>query len=213
MGRIAVLLADHQAMVREGIAALLNNSDEMWVSAEAANGIGVMRHLEQSPADVVVMEFTLASQDSGSTIDFIRRGFPHTRLIILANPGTTDYALHMMETGANGYVLKSSGISELIQAIRTVHLGQKYISDEIKSEITQRLHNPRTQRRGIGLLSRREFQMLRLLARGSRISECAEQMCVSQSTASTYRARIMDKLNLRSTGEIIRYAVQQGISE
>ena len=213
MGRISVLLADNQAMVREGIAALLNSSDEMYVTAQAESSLEVMRHLERAPLDVIVMEFSLANQDSGNTIDYIRRGFPQTKLIILANPSLTDYALHMMETGANGYVLKTSDISELINAIRSVHLGQKFISDEIKSEITRRLHSPHSTRLGIERLSKREFQMLQLLARGSRISECAEHMCVSQSTASTYRARIMDKLNLRSTGEIIRYAVQQGISE
>ena len=117
----------------------------------------------------------------------------------------------MLESGAHGYLIKSAAVDELVEAIRTVCDGGIYISPAVADEVLQQLRRPKRERVGLEALSQREFDLLRILGAGKTLQQCAQQMKVSTSTASTYRSRVMTKLNLESTAELIRFALEHKV--
>jgi DNA-binding NarL/FixJ family response regulator len=121
------------------------------------------------------------------------------------------YAVKALEAGAHGYLIKSAAIDELVKAIAAVRRGEVYISPQVSHEVIRNLCRPKRQRSGLEALSQREFDVLRILGSGKTLQECARRMQISTSTASTYRARIMEKLGLDSTAELIRFSLENGL--
>ena len=150
---------------------------------------------------------------SGQTVtEFLQRRYPDIKVIILTMHEAVHYARLALEAGAVGYLLKSKAIEELIEAIETVYRGDTYVTADIRESLLDcMLHAPKAKA-GIGALSKREFQLLCLLSSGNTMHECAQHMCVGDSTVSSYRRRIMEKLNLSSTADISRFAIENNIS-
>jgi DNA-binding NarL/FixJ family response regulator len=136
---------------------------------------------------------------------------PDIKILVLTVHENIHYAVRVLETGAHGYLIKSAAVDELVEAIENVHEGRIYMSQKISSEVLQHLRRPKRERVGLESLSQREFAFLRLLGSGKSLQESAKNMKISTSTASTYRSRIMGKLNLASTADLIRYAIEHDV--
>ena len=133
------------------------------------------------------------------------------KILILTVHENIHYAVKVLESGAHGYVVKSAAVAELVEAIHAVSAGEVYISPKVSQKVMQHLRRPKKDRVGLEALSQREFELLRLLGAGMSLKECAERLAISTSSASTYRARILEKLNLHSTAEVIRFALENDI--
>lgn len=208
---IRIVLADDHAMVREALARILNEATGIDVVAQACDGRETLDAVETVRPDVLVMDYSMPQSDALEVIEQLRAHHPDLEILVLTVHENIQYALRALEAGAQGYLIKSAATEELVEAIRQVHAGRVYLSASIAQPVLQRLRKPKSRRSGLDALSPREFTCLRLLGSGRTLMQCAREMHVGVSTASTYRARIMQKLDLDSTAELIRFAVEHDL--
>lgn len=208
---IRVVLADDHEMVREALARILQESGKIQVVAQAKHAAQALEVVRASRPDVVVLDYSMPDQGAPAVIVKLLRLPAPARILVLTVHENIHYAVRALESGAHGYLIKSAAVDELVEAIETVHRGRLYLSPRVSQDVLQHLRRPRRQRVGLDSLSEREFDLLRMLGAGKTLQRCAEQMKVSTSTASTYRSRILDKLGLKSTAELIRFALDHDI--
>jgi DNA-binding NarL/FixJ family response regulator len=210
-GMIRVLLADDHAMVREALAQILEESGSMRVVGQAASGPETVDMAAKTRPDVIVLDYSMPDLDTPSTIQLLLRRWPHLKILVLTVHENIHYAVKVLESGAHGYVVKSAAVGELVEAIKAVSGGEIYISPKVSQRVIQHLRRPKKDRVGLEALSQREFELLRVLGAGMGLKESAKHLKISISSASTYRSRLMDKLNLHNTAEIIRFALENNI--
>lgn len=208
---IRVVLADDHTMVREALARILGEAPGIDIVAQACDGAEVIPAVTASAADVLVLDYSMPDHDPIGVIDALLKRQPGLKILVLTVHENIHYALRVLEAGAQGYLIKSAAADELVQAIRAVWTARVYLSESISQEVLQRLRKPRSHRTGLEALSPREFTLLRMLGAGRTLQQCALEMHVSVSTASTYRARLLRKLDLDSTAEMIRFAVDHDL--
>lgn len=209
--RIRVVLADDHSMVREALARILEDSGAVTVVGQASDGLQVMRTVETTHPECVVLDYSMPNLDAPAVIETLLRRQASLKILVLTVHENIHYAIRVLESGAHGYLIKSAAVDELVEAIKVVHGGGIYISPKVSDEVLQHLRRPKRERVGLEALSQREFDLLRILGAGKTLQQCAQQMKVSTSTASTYRARVMEKLNLESTAELIRFALEHNV--
>ena len=209
--RIRVVLADDHAMVREALARILEDSGAVSVVGQASDGLQVLQTVEATKPECVVLDYSMPNLDAPGVIDSLLRRQRGIKILVLTVHENIHYAIRVLESGAHGYLIKSAAIDELVLAIKSVHSGGIYISPKVSDEVLQHLRRPKRERVGLEALSQREFDLLRLLGAAKSLQQCPKQMKVSTSTASTYRARVMEKLNLESTAELIRFALEHNV--
>lgn len=207
---ISVVLADDHAMVREGLAQILMDSKAVTVIGQAGDGLEALKLAQEKGPDIVILDYTMPKMDGASATKEIRASCPDVKILILTVHENIHYAIKAMQAGAHGFVLKAAAVEELVRGIHAVSNGKMFISEGIREKLIENLPS-KSERSGVKALSAREFQLLRLLGSGLKLQECAKAMKVTQSTASTYRSRLMEKLGLRSTAEIIRFALENSI--
>jgi DNA-binding NarL/FixJ family response regulator len=210
-GIIRVVLADDHAMVREALAQILEESGCLRVVGQAANGPEALEVAAKTQPDVMVLDYSMPGLDAAAAIEALVRRRPQLKVLVLTVHENIHYAVKVLESGAHGYVVKSAAVGELVEAIQAVSAGEVYISPKVSQRVIQHLRRPRRDRVGPEALSQREFELLRLLGAGMSLKECARQLNISTSSASTYRTRLMEKLNLRGTAEVIRFALENDI--
>jgi DNA-binding NarL/FixJ family response regulator len=210
--KVRVVLADDHTMVREALARILGEEPGIDVVAQAHDGSHAAEAVERTEPDVLVLDDSMPNHDPLRLIEELSARHPDLKILVLTVHANIQYALHALESGAQGYLIKSAAAEELVEAIRSVHRGRVYLSAAMSQEVVHRLRKPRAKRAGLDSLSPREFTFLRMLGAGKTLKECATDMHVSVSTASTYRARIMAKLNLESTAELIRFAIEHDLT-
>jgi len=208
---IRVVIADDHAMIREGLAGILEEAPGILVVGLAGNGQEAVNMIMERNPDVLVLDYSMPSMDAPAVIEQLLAKGLQTRILVLTVHENFHYAVKALDAGAHGYLLKAAAAEELIKGIRRVHSGRLYISSEISQKMLENLKFSRGDRSGLRSLSRREFQLLRYLGSGKRMLECARLMKINESTVSTYRARLMEKLGLGSTAELIRYALENEI--
>jgi DNA-binding NarL/FixJ family response regulator len=206
-----VVLADDHAMVREGLAQILEESGSVRVVGQAANGAEALEAAAKTGPDVMVLDYSMPGPDAAAVITALLHRWPHLKILILTVHENIHYAVKVLECGAHGYVIKSAAVSELVEAIQAVSTGEVYISPKVSQRVIQHLRRPKRDRVGLEALSQREFELLRVLGAGMSLKECARHLHISTSSASTYRARLMEKLNLHTTAEVIRFALENDI--
>ena len=212
MDDIRVILVDDHAMVRQGLAQALDEQPGLRVIAQAGDGNEALRLMADPGADVLVVDYTLPDLDGPAVIQRLLAEQPDAHVVVLTMHDNVHYALKAHEAGAQGFCVKSDALDELAAAIRLVHEGGHYVSPRLSDRVAQQLRTTRKTTVGVDRLSQREFELMRHLALGLTLQECAQQMEISESTASTYRARLMSKLELTSTAQIIRFALEHGIT-
>ena len=213
MPPISVLIADDHAILRAGLRMLLEAQHDMEVAGEAGDGSEVSRKTRELRPDVVLMDLSMPGPHSGEVIRQVRRACPKTRVLILTMHDDSAYLASALSAGAAGYVVKKVADSELLLAIRAVHAGRTFVDLTQTSGVS-----PHPVPRSVGAqreppkdLSRREREVLRLLAQGHSNQQIADQIRVSVKTVETYRTRLRKKLGLKGRAELYRFAVESGI--
>ncbi len=208
---IRVVLIDDHAMVREALSSVLKDDANIQVVAQGGDTAEAIRILRESKPDVLVLDYNIPGGSALQVLDAIQSLELDVAVLVLTVHESSHYAVRALEAGAQGFLVKSSAVEELLGAIRAVHAGEIYITPKLSSVVLDQLRKPRRDRVGVAALSARELEVLRILASGIGIKEAARQIKVSVSTASTYRARLMKKLNLESTSDLIRFALENNL--
>lgn len=216
MNKIRLLVADDHPVVRAGLRMLLGTQPDMEVVGEAVDGAtAVERALELRP-DVVVMDITMRGANGLAATREIVRRIPQTKVLILTMHDSEEYLRQTLEAGATGYVLKQAADTELAVAIRAVQRGEIYLYPAftrvlLRDFTPNRDTDGQAQRDSYELLSPREKEVLRMVALGHTNRKIADQLFLSVKTIETYRARVMEKLNLRTRAALVRYALLRGL--
>jgi DNA-binding NarL/FixJ family response regulator len=209
---IQVLLADDHAIVREGVKRLLEGTSDIRVCCEASSGDAVVDLVGQAGPDVVVLDISMPGRGFLEILRDLREHHPQVRTVVLSAHAEEEYAERAIKAGAAGYVMKERTPSDLIEAIRRASRGLRYVSESLAQHLVASMTGER-DRPAHGVLSDREFEVLQLLGRGRSVKEIAARLALSPKTVSTYRERILQKLELKTTADLIRYAIQQGLAD
>ena len=212
---IRVMLADDHKILREALRSVLEHEDDIAVVAEANDGIETLRLAEQDPPDVVVMDIGMPGLDGIEATRRLIKGHPAVKVVALSTYFDRRIVLQMLEAGAKGYIVKASGGSELVLAIRTVVQGQLYLCPEIATimEDADLLEGNRSGRECDDKhLGQREREVLQLLSDGKSPLEIAARLHIAAATVEVHRRNIMRKLDLHSIADLTRYAILQGLT-
>lgn len=210
---ISVILADDHEMVRESLARVLNSCDEINVVGQVGCGSELVGKVREARPECLVMDYSMPSHEPVEVIKQLLAEFKNLKVLVLTVHENIHYAVRTLEAGAHGYLIKSAAVEELVDAIGMIKRGDVYISRKISPEVWSLLRRPKRKRDGVEALSQREFDVLRILGSGESLQDCAKKLNVSVSTVSTYRARILEKLNLENTSEIVRFAIENKLSD
>lgn len=210
-----LVIADDHAVVRTGFSMILNYQEDMEVVATAADGIEAYQMVAKHKPDVLIMDLSMPPGESGLiATGKISEDFKETKILILTMFDDEEYLFHVLRNGAKGYILKNAPDEELIHAVRTVYKDEMYIDSKVTSALVNELVNPSNQsdtnsNDPFKILSQRELEILPLIAKGYGNKDIAEKLFVSVKTIEAHKARIMDKLNLKSRSELVEYAMKK----
>jgi DNA-binding NarL/FixJ family response regulator len=207
--KIRILLADDHAVVRQGFGRILAAHADMEVIGEAGNGREAVDLAEELKPDVVVMDVSMPELNGIEATRRLTKAAPRIRVLALSMHKDSVYVREILRAGAQGYLLKDASDDDLITAVRAVGQGQGYISPSVSeavlSDYRRHVSDP------IDLLTSREREVLQLIAEGKTNKEIAAALHLSIYTVDAHRGRIMEKLNLHSSGEIVRFAMRNGL--
>ena len=209
---IKVLVADDHEIVRQGLKTIISEHSDLSIAGEAENGNQVLKILKKTKVDVVLLDFDMPEKNGLDTLIELKALYPKLPVMILSIFPEDHYGTRFLKAGASGYLQKSSATDQLIDAIRKVFNGGKYISSALTDKLVTSLNKDREQFLHESLTDR-EFQVFRLLATGKKLKEMADELCLSINTISTYRSRILQKMDLKSNADVIRYAIENGLSK
>ncbi|MEW6413905.1 MAG: response regulator transcription factor [Pseudomonadota bacterium] len=205
-----ILIVDDHAIVREGLKQILAEVDDIQVAGEADCASAALRAARQAAYDLVLMDISMPDRSGLETLELLKKEHPDLPVLMLSMHRETQYAVRALKTGAAGYLNKQSAPAQLIDAIRMVAAGKKYISAEVAQELASQVSGERASLPHEGL-SNREYQTLCLIASGLPVSAIAEQLSLSVKTISMYRARLLKKMQLKNNAELTHYAIKQGL--
>lgn len=209
---IRVFVADDHAVVRRGVMQILAEAPDMVAAGEASTGRETLQAVREQDYDVLVLDIAMPETNGLEVLNQVRTLKPDLRVLILSMYPERQYALRALKAGAAGYLTKESAPDELIAAIRKVASGGKYVTQSLAESLAAALGSE-LGKEPHETLSAREYQVMRLLAAGKTVTAIATELSLSAKTVSTYRTRILEKLDLRNSAEIIRYAFEHGLAE
>lgn len=207
---IRALIADDHAVVRRGLMELLKDEIPNISFAEARNSQEALELVERHPWEIVILDISMPGASGLDVLGELKKVRPRLPVLFLSVHPEEQFARRAMKTGAAGYLTKESVPEELVKAVRKVLAGGRYISEGLTERLAWELGSE-FKLSGHEALSNREFQVLRMMAKGKAAKEIADELTLSVKTVSTYRARILLKLGLNSTAELIRYAIRNGL--
>ncbi len=207
---IKILIADDHSLIREGFKKYIDREMDMSVVGEAENAAQVHAFLNTKECDVIVLDINMPGKSGLDLLAELKDMKIKSKILILSMHPEDRFAVRALKLGASGYITKESAPDELIKAIHKVHQGRKYVSSilaeklafEIGADSDKALHEK---------LSDREFQILRMIGLGKTITMIADELSLSQSTVNTYRQRILEKMNMHSNAELIRYTIKNNL--
>ncbi len=210
---VRVLLADDHPIVLQGLRRLLESKPDFLVVAETGDGLEVLPLVEHHKPDVLIVDLMMPGLNGLEVTRQVCQRLEHIRVIVLSMHKDDGYVIQALQNGASGYIIKDTGPTELVEAIRQVMQGRRYLSQAIADRFNdQTLFHPEKQLEDLySRLTNREREVLQLVAEGYTGQEIAKRLSISPRTAEQHRANMMRKLRLQNQREIIRYAIKKGI--
>jgi len=210
---IRVLIADDHAILRHGLKQVICEAGDMEVSAEAESGLQTIKLAREKPFDVIVLDVNMPDRNGIDTLKQLKREQPKIAVLMLSMHPEEHYALRALKAGASGYLNKQSAPAQLVKAIRQVASGHRYVSPALAEELADSFAGDTPERLPHETLSDREFETLRLIASGKKLSAIAEELSLSAKTVSVYRARLLEKMRLKNNTELTHYALKNHLVE
>jgi DNA-binding NarL/FixJ family response regulator len=207
---IRVLIVDDHAVVAEGLRFVVDSQSDMEVVACVEDSREAVEVTVRTEPDVVLMDHAMPGLNGAEATHLIRQRCPRTRVIILSMYSDHVHVMRSLQAGALGYVVKKSAAKEVVEAIRAVHRGGRFLSKELLNVVLEQVS--RGGPSPLARLSSRERQVLQMLAEGSSTAQIAEQLSLSHKTVETYRARLMEKLDIHDFASLIKFAIQHGVT-
>lgn len=212
MTPVRILVADDHTVVRESLVGLLEAAEGLQVVAQAADGIDTIEKALATRPDVVIVDISMPRLNGIEVVRRLREALPDTRVLVLTMHQEEEYVLHVVRAGAAGYLVKDSSGAELVSAVRNLHAGRGHFSPQAAKTLAEQLYNP--QRAVVDpyrALTSREREVFHLIIEGLTTKEIARKLEISAKTAENHRSRVLDKLDVRNTAELVRYAVHHGL--
>ncbi|NIP32172.1 MAG: response regulator [Candidatus Dadabacteria bacterium] len=203
---IKILIADDHPVVRQGLAQILNNEPDMKVEGEAKNVRELFELTKKRKFDLIILDITMPDRNGLDALQQLKKERPLTPVLVLSVHSEEQYAIRVLKTGGAGYLTKESAPGELVKAIHKVVRGGKYISPDLAEKIAfdfEKDNKPPHE-----LLSNREYQVMCMIASGMTISDISKKLYLSVKTVSTYRSRILSKMDLKNNAELTYYAIK-----
>lgn len=214
--KIRILVVDDHTILRAGLRMMLNAQPDMEVIGEAQDGRQALQEAQRLQPDVILMDITMPDVNGIEATRHIKRVLPEVKILMLTMHEHDEYVFQALRAGASGYMLKEAADTELITAIHVIKSGQFYLSPTAQSVVVgDYLQRVRTgeERDSYSCLTEREREILKLVAEGHTNNQIAERLIISPKTVDTHRTHIMDKLNLHSRAELVKYAMRRGLLE
>jgi len=207
-----VLIADDHSIVRRGVRAILEELSDIEVAAEADSGDAVLELIRSKQTfDAAILDMRMPGPSGLDLIRLVKTERPSLPILVLSMHPADQYAVRVLKAGASGYLTKESVPDHLVQALRRIVSGYRYVTPEVAELLLTGMNTP-DDAPPHGRLSDREFEVLRMMSEGRSVNEIATRLALSVKTVSTYRARVLEKLGLTTTADLIRYAMQHGLS-
>ncbi|MFZ4705175.1 MAG: response regulator [Bacteroidales bacterium] len=207
---INILIVDDHAIVRDGLNHLLKSEKDMRVSGMAVDAVSAMRFLTETSVDVIILDISMPGKSGLDLIKDLKQMQSTARILILSMYPEDRFAMRAVIAGASGYLTKEMASEEIVTAIRTINSGRNYITSSLADKIADELQHPGAKVPH-DLLSDREFEVFCMLASGKSIVEISSALSISESTVSTYRTRILQKMNLKTNSDIMHYGIVNGL--
>jgi len=208
---LRVVIADDHAVFRSGLKALLERESGVEIVAEAGDGFEALKAVSENKVDILVLDLSMPGLSGVKVAESVRAEHPHLAIVVLTMHEDDYYLRELLKIGVQGFVLKKSTGKELLRAIRMANRGEQYIDPSLAGRVLSSLIGGRSSRPEsgrLGLLTRREVEVCKLLAYGNTNAEIAEQLCISERTVETHRANCMAKLELKSRADLVRVAIE-----
>ena len=209
---IRILVADDHRIVREGLKQILAENPDMVVTDEASNGQEVLAKVRKTECDVVLLDISMPGRSGLDILKQLKTEWPRLSVLVLSMYSEEQYAMRALRAGASGYMTKESAPDELIEAIRKVSTGRKYISPAVAEKLAFSLAAD-DERPPHENLSDREYQVMCMIASGKTIKTIADDLSLSVKTVSTYRSRILEKMKMKNNAELTHYSIQNRLVE
>lgn len=213
MSKIRVLIADDHKIFRDGIKSILEKEKDIEVVDEAANGREVLEKIGRAEIDLIILDIDIGTPNGIEICEILKKEHPDINILILSMMGLHDFIIQALEKGATGFLLKNAGKDEVLTAIRSVAKGDSYFSRDVSSILIEHLNKPRSSKKRIAdiPLSARELEVLRLISQEYSNPEIAKKLFISIRTVDTHRRNLLEKLGLKNTAGLVKYAVQKGL--
>jgi two-component system invasion response regulator UvrY len=207
---LKILITDDHKIVREGLKEILLHLPEISVIEEAKNGDEALAMISKEDFDLILLDISLPDISGLEVLQSIKRKHPQQRVLMLSMYTQEHYALRTLKMGASGYLTKDTASEELIEAVRKIAAGGKYISSSMAENIAHRIENDYSKPLH-ETLSGREFEIMLMIAAGKPLREIGNELFISGKTVSTYRSRIMRKMEMKKNSELIQYCMKNGL--
>jgi DNA-binding NarL/FixJ family response regulator len=203
-----ILIADDHAVIRRGLRQILLDEYPSAEIEEAADAEAAIKKSITGDWDVIISDLSMPGRSGLDLVQHIKQNFPKLPVLILSIHPEEQYAIRALKAGAAGYLNKEAAPEELVMAVQRLLQGRKYISASIAEKMADELDKERTNKASHELLSDRELDVFKLIAGGTSVTDISEKLSLSITTVSTYRARIMNKMNMKSNADLTRYALE-----
>ena len=213
MKKLRVLVVDDESVVREGVVAILSLQPDLEVVGEAQDGLQAVELARKFKPDVILLDMVMPKQDGLATIPKIKEALPNARILVLTSFAESDRVYQAIKSGALGYLLKDATRAQLMQAIRDVADGQASLPPSIAMKVIHEIDHPQQLLYTADPLTRRELEVLRLIARGLSNQEIANALFVHERTVAKYVSSILEKLQLANRTQAALYAIREGLTE
>ena len=205
-----VLIADDHAMMRAGLRHYLEQDKAISAIGESGTGSETLQRLRTGRWDLVILDINMPDRSGIDILRHIRAGHQDTKVLVISGFAENQYAINVLRAGAAGFIAKDQAPEEFMRAVHTILAGRRFVTSTLSEMLIGALSEPTDQPIHTGL-SQREFQILCKLAIGRSVSEIAHELCISVKTVSTYRARVLEKMNLQTNADLTTYALRNGL--